>query len=106
MIREIKTVFATEAFDENVGIGLADVICPICLDNYDNPKTLNCGHSLCHNHLSDLTAKGLSFLIYVENLKIAETNLNVVRCPICRGPSYGYLPTNYALRDNSLLLFS
>lgn len=25
----------------------AEVICPICLDTYDDARTLNCGHSMC-----------------------------------------------------------
>ncbi|KAE9547263.1 hypothetical protein FO519_009525 [Halicephalobus sp. NKZ332] len=63
----------------------ADIICPICLDTYSDPRTLFCGHSLCFACLARL-----------------REACGDVKCPNCRKvtkvPSEG-LPTNYGLQQ-------
>lgn len=73
----VKTAFTVppNGLDEAVGIGLADVICPICLENYENPKILNCGHSLCQTHLNDLSAKGEKEFLHSKSLRTLQKQI-------------------------------
>ncbi|VDM37998.1 unnamed protein product [Toxocara canis] len=64
-----------------------EIVCPICLDTYDDPRTLSCGHSVCNN--------------CVEQMKATAQN-STIRCFACRKattiPATG-LPVNFGLRD-------
>ncbi|KAI6232485.1 RING-type domain-containing protein [Aphelenchoides besseyi] len=78
----------TETIEETGGIGLADVICSICLDTYNDPRTLTCGHSFCNQCLTRLSAK-------------VPVVCSAIRCPNCRNPSKiptTGLPMNYGLK--------
>ncbi|KAJ8049348.1 Tripartite motif-containing protein 59 [Holothuria leucospilota] len=65
--------------------------CGICLENFDNPKMLSCGHTFCQGCL--------------EQLATQENRLrNAIPCPQCRSmvafPPSGRVedfPTNYAI---------
>jgi len=35
-------------------LALPDVICPVCLETYSDPRTLQCGHSLCYSCLAKM----------------------------------------------------
>ncbi|KAF8387444.1 hypothetical protein PRIPAC_76586, partial [Pristionchus pacificus] len=66
---------------------LADLQCPICLDTYEDARTLNCGHSMCWE--------------CIEQMRISVKN-ETIRCPNCRTPTTippGGLPINYGLKD-------
>ncbi|CAJ0583661.1 unnamed protein product, partial [Mesorhabditis spiculigera] len=66
---------------------LADLICPICLDTYDDARTLSCGHSLCWG--------------CVEQMRLVAKS-ETVACPACRKLTKipaGGLPVNYGLKD-------
>ncbi|GMR29937.1 hypothetical protein PMAYCL1PPCAC_00132, partial [Pristionchus mayeri] len=66
---------------------LADLQCPICLDTYEDARTLNCGHSMCWE--------------CIEQMRISVKN-ETIRCPNCRAPTTippGGLPINYGLKD-------
>lgn len=64
-----------------------EIICPICMDTYDDPRTLSCGHSICNN--------------CAEQMKLAAQS-STIRCFACRKvttiPTSG-LPINFGLRD-------
>jgi len=47
---------------------LETITCSVCLDTFDSPTTLPCGHSVCSKHVDDM----------------------IYKCPICRG-SYASL---------------
>ncbi|KAI6209556.1 hypothetical protein M3Y96_00233500 [Aphelenchoides besseyi] len=82
-----RVAFA-ETIEETGGIGLADVICSICLDTYNDPRTLSCGHSFCNQCLARLSAK-------------VPVVCSAIRCPNCRNPSKiptTGLPMNYGLK--------
>uniref|UniRef100_A0A9J2PJ70 RING-type domain-containing protein n=1 Tax=Ascaris lumbricoides TaxID=6252 RepID=A0A9J2PJ70_ASCLU len=72
---------------EFLALSSTEIICPICLDTYDDPRTLSCGHSICNN--------------CVEQMKATAQN-NTIRCCACRKattiPPAG-LPVNFGLRD-------
>jgi len=62
--------------------------CPICCENFDEPKQLSCGHSFCRCCLDQIR------------------QLYSISCPVCRKPTYlsmtgpqgiRLLPTNYSL---------
>ncbi|VDD96151.1 unnamed protein product [Enterobius vermicularis] len=81
-----------EADDNNdssnyIELSNSQIICPICLDTYDDPRTLSCGHSICNN--------------CIEHMKAAVQS-NTIRCFACRKittiPSTG-LPVNFGLKD-------
>jgi hypothetical protein len=75
--------------------------CPVCLSLYEDPKLLNCGHTICANCVNGLLdnfrPKPIDWL-YLKNLSTS----NSVSCPECRSlsilPAQG-LPTNYRLVD-------
>ncbi|XP_057304339.1 E3 ubiquitin-protein ligase Midline-1-like isoform X2 [Hydractinia symbiolongicarpus] len=68
--------------------------CKICMDTYDNPKLLSCGHTYCKNCLDDI-------LVFQKNGS-AE-----IRCPLkCKSvvtiaekDTTSLLSTNYSLSD-------
>lgn len=68
-------------------ISNSEIICPICLETYDDPRTLSCGHSICNS--------------CIEQMKTAVQS-NTIRCFACRKcttiPSSG-LPVNFGLKD-------
>ncbi|VDK70739.1 unnamed protein product [Anisakis simplex] len=72
---------------EFLSLSSAEIICPICMDTYDDPRTLSCGHSICNN--------------CVEHMKATAKN-NTIRCFACRKattiPAAG-LPVNFGLKD-------
>ncbi|CAJ0933977.1 unnamed protein product, partial [Mesorhabditis belari] len=71
---------------------LSDLICPICLDTYDDARTLSCGHSLCW--------------ACVEQMRLVAKS-ETVACPACRKLTKipaGGLPVNYGLKDAILTL--
>jgi len=70
--------------------------CPVCLETFDEPKLLACGHTFCRQCLQDICGR------------ILPTHPRSIRCPTCRGttapPNSGVpdtwvndLQTNYAL---------
>lgn len=64
-----------------------EIICPICMDTYDDPRTLSCGHSVCNN--------------CAEQMK-AAAQCSTIRCFACRKATTiptGGLPINFGLRD-------
>ncbi|VDK68370.1 unnamed protein product [Onchocerca ochengi] len=64
-----------------------EIICPVCLDTYQDPRSLSCGHSICFNCVQQMRNIGQS---------------NTIRCFACRKstliPANG-LPVNFSLRD-------
>ncbi|KAI1707679.1 zinc finger, c3HC4 type (RING finger) domain-containing protein [Ditylenchus destructor] len=84
---------------------VADVICPICLETYVDPRTLFCGHSLCFPCLVKMREVGE---IGQQSGNAAGVGINLtkshrtVKCPTCRKitkiPADG-LPTNYGLQE-------
>lgn len=68
--------------------------CKICMDTYDNPKFLSCGHTYCKNCLDDI-------LVFQKNGS-AE-----ICCPlkcksvvtIAKNDTTSFLATNYPLSD-------
>ncbi|EDO41454.1 predicted protein, partial [Nematostella vectensis] len=71
-----------------MAVQLDELLCPICLDEFKEPKTLSCMHDLCRKCLEDMAARESS---------------RVIRCPLCRSeidiPRGGVknLPTNLRL---------
>ncbi|KAI1712595.1 zinc finger, c3HC4 type (RING finger) domain-containing protein [Ditylenchus destructor] len=84
---------------------VADVICPICLETYVDPRTLFCGHSLCFPCLVKMREVGE---ISQQSGNAGGVGINLtkshrtVKCPTCRKitkiPADG-LPTNYGLQE-------
>ncbi|TKR73093.1 hypothetical protein L596_020444 [Steinernema carpocapsae] len=67
-----------------------DLTCPICLDTYDQPRSMTCGHAACLLCLEQMYA-----LVECGDAEVAK-------CPICRSKIEGppnELPFNYALQD-------
>ncbi|XP_057314653.1 E3 ubiquitin-protein ligase TRIM56-like [Hydractinia symbiolongicarpus] len=68
--------------------------CKICLDTYNTPKHLNCGHTYCHGCLDDI-------------LSFNEDGSAELNCPLrCSNKTIinehettSYLPTSYCLAD-------
>uniref|UniRef100_A0A0N5BWY4 RING-type domain-containing protein n=1 Tax=Strongyloides papillosus TaxID=174720 RepID=A0A0N5BWY4_STREA len=69
-----------------------ELCCPVCLELYNDPRNLNCGHSLCLNCCNLLEIK----------IESSNENKKIITCPICREntevPTVG-LPKNYCLEE-------
>ncbi|CEF67238.1 Zinc finger, RING-type domain and Zinc finger, RING/FYVE/PHD-type domain and WD40/YVTN repeat-like-containing domain-containing protein [Strongyloides ratti] len=69
-----------------------ELCCPICLDLYNDPRNLNCGHSLCFNCCDVLKT----------NINSSNDIKKIITCPICREktdvPIQG-LSKNYCLEE-------
>ncbi|KAH7704079.1 putative proteinconserved [Aphelenchoides avenae] len=67
--------------------------CPVCLDLFDEPKLLNCGHTVCQKCVNKIRA--------AANAGPGRDG-NCIKCPVCGGeteiPPEG-LKTNYSLVD-------
>ncbi|CAD5234677.1 unnamed protein product [Bursaphelenchus xylophilus] len=64
-----------------------DIVCSICLDTYEEPKLLGCGHSFCKKCLASLPPEGIE---------------NGIKCPVCRiltPCGINNLNINYGLRE-------
>ncbi|CAD5229222.1 unnamed protein product [Bursaphelenchus okinawaensis] len=64
-----------------------DIVCSVCLDTYEEPRLLDCGHSFCFKCLEGLLPQGIE---------------NGVKCPICRiitPNTVTNLRINYGLRE-------
>ncbi|KAK0403123.1 hypothetical protein QR680_016727 [Steinernema hermaphroditum] len=64
-----------------------DLTCPICLDTYEQPRSMPCGHAACFGCLQQMK-------------HVADSD--EVRCPICRSKievAPEEMPTNYALQE-------
>uniref|UniRef100_A0A0K0E2L6 RING-type domain-containing protein n=1 Tax=Strongyloides stercoralis TaxID=6248 RepID=A0A0K0E2L6_STRER len=69
-----------------------ELCCPVCLELYNDPRNLNCGHSLCLNCCN----------ILKTSINILNETKHNITCPICREktevPPQG-LPKNYCLEE-------
>ncbi|VDK67754.1 unnamed protein product [Anisakis simplex] len=65
---------------EFLSLSSAEIICPICMDTYDDPRTLSCGHSICNNCVEHMKATDA-----IETLeKARQLSLSNLRCGRCR----------------------
>lgn len=67
-----------------VVLGRKDLECTVCLNTYNDPRTLACGHTFCHRCLMQV------FNVFDER---GDTVLiGEVKCPCCRRELSQYLP--------------
>ncbi|XP_046548360.1 zinc finger protein RFP-like [Haliotis rubra] len=68
------------------GVAQEDLQCPICMEFFDEPKLLPCGHRICSACLNK----------YVQSL-----NMQGCTCPLCKKPFTGNqeLPIDHILQD-------
>lgn len=89
--------------DQNL---LKSVECPICIEVYENPKTLQCGHSLCSSCVQGLpreTPSTVSSGLSGPSGRLfgGAFGVYMLRCPVCRQLTKipeGGLPTNFVLQ--------
>ncbi|VDN05335.1 unnamed protein product [Thelazia callipaeda] len=79
--------FEEKVKTESPTVSPAEIICPVCLDTYRDPRTLICGHTICFSCVQQMKNMGES---------------NSIRCFACRRstviPASG-LPVNFSLKD-------
>ena len=81
--------------------------CPVCLELYSEPKSLDCGHSLCTNCVDNLCKAAVSSARKgtIPTLRFDDIDLTFLfyfsSCPQCRQsmPANADFKLNYALRD-------
>ncbi|KAH7706319.1 CBN-TAM-1 protein [Aphelenchoides avenae] len=79
---------------------LESLECPVCMNIYNDPKQLSCGHTLCAGCVTQLV--GASQTRSVGLGGDAAAAQHVILCPECRNPTSvpsGGLKTNYRLLD-------
>ncbi|KAH7702372.1 leucine Rich Repeat family protein [Aphelenchoides avenae] len=69
--------------------------CPVCLDVFDEPKLLNCGHTVCHTCVNKVVAAQPAWANASK-----ERGQKCIKCPECNKETEippGGLATNYRL---------
>ena len=81
----------------------ASLICSICQDVLEDPKSLRCGHSFCVECLRDQRTAQLQRLSNVRGRQVLDDKTPQPPCPTCRGPGGNWIP-NFACKEmiNSL----